>query len=154
MWKRMRYLATLLGLCALATYPIAHRSCVANNRAREATSLLEVLGERITAHVKATGRVPATAAGPTPHPSCCTRGGTCPPDAAMWTSPGWRALAFSVDGDFRYTYEYVPNPSGQSATVRATGDLDCDGVPSRYELTFIVNGNAVTRLWSIKEPTE
>lgn len=154
MWRPGRYVATLVGLCTLATYPIAHRSCVAKNRAREASTLLEVLGDRIAAYAKANGRVPPTAAGPTPQPSCCTRGGTCAADAAMWSAPGWRQLEFSVDGDFRYTYQYVPDPSGRSAIVRATGDLDCDGTTSTYELTLTVSGNDVRRAWSIRKPNE
>ena len=154
MWRRVRYLAVLLGLCAIATYPTAHRSCAAKNRAREASSLLELLGDRIAAHAKANGRVPPTAAGPTPQTPCCTQGGTCTTDAATWSAAGWRALEFSVDGTFRYAYEYIPDPSGRSATVRATGDLDCDGVLSRHELTLTVNGKDVERVWSIRDPKQ
>lgn len=154
MWRRARYMALLVGLCAIATYPTAHRSCVAKNHAREAAGLLAVLGDRIAAYVKTNGLVPKTAAGPTPQPSCCARGGICAVDATMWSAPGWRQLEFSVDGNFRYTYEYVPDPSGRSAVVRATGDLDCDGTSSRYELKLTVHGNEVERAWSITQPDE
>lgn len=154
MWRRARYLALLVGLCAIATYPTAHRSCVAKNHAREASSLLTVLGDRIAAYVKTNGRVPKTAAGPTPQPACCARGGACAADAAMWSAPGWRELEFSVDGKFRYTYEYLPDPSGRAAIVRATGDVDCDGITSRYELNLTVTGNQLERAWTIAEPNE
>ena len=154
MWRRVRYVLVLIGLCAIATCPAAKRSCTAKSRAREADDLLEVLGERVAAHVKATGRVPPTAAPPTPRPSCCEQGGTCSYDADTWSAPGWRELAFSIDGTYRFTYEYAPDPSGQSAIIRATGDLDCDGTSSTYELKLTVSAGDVTRAWSRKDPYE
>lgn len=150
----MRYLLTLVGLCALATLPTAQRSCTAKNRAREATELLAVLGDRIADRVKATGHVPPTPAPLTPQPACCQRGGTCTSDAATWSGAAWRELEFSIDGRFRYAYEYIPDPSGRSAVVRATGDLDCDGKASTYELKLSVSGNGVERTWSRKDPYE
>lgn len=154
MWPRLRYLGTLVALCALATLPIAQRSCTAKNRAREATQLLAGLGDRIADHVRATGGIPTIAAPRTPVLPCCPRGGTCTSDAAMWNAPGWRALEFSIDGPFRYTYEYLPDPNGRSAIVRATGDLDCDGKISTYELKLVVKGNDVERAWSRADPYE
>ncbi len=154
MWRRVRYVLVLIVLCAIATCPIAKRACVAEHRAREATQLLEVIAERVEDAVKATGKVPPLAAGPTPRPACCEVGGTCDPDAKTWDQPGWRALAFSIDGPYRYTYEYAPDPSGASATVRAVGDLDCDGTSSLYELLLTVKGQTVERTWSRKDPYE
>ena len=155
MWKRrVRYAVALVGLCAIATCPAAQRSCVAHRHAEEAREILSYLGDRVAAAVATTGKVPATPAGPTPAPGCCDHGGTCSPDASLWDSPGWHALAFTIDGEFRYSYEYIPDPSGDAATVRATGDLDCNGTSSRYELRLEVQGRDVVRTWSIKNPYE
>src|SRR5688572_25126976 len=116
MWgRRLRWVLALLALCAIATCPAAKRSCTAKNRSREAENLLGELASRVATAVATTGKVPPTAAGPTPQPSCCEQGGTCKPDAALWDVAGWRELQFSVDGAFRYTYQYVPDESGQSA---------------------------------------
>jgi hypothetical protein len=153
-WRRVRYVLALAGLCAIATCPAARRSCTAKNRAREAEDLLDGLGDRVAQHVLTTGKVPPTAAPTTPTPSCCDQGGTCHPDAATWSTPGWRELGFSIDGDYRYSYEYVPDPNGVSAIVRAVGDLDCDGKTSRYELRLTVKGLAVERAWTRKDPYE
>jgi hypothetical protein len=71
-----------------------------------------------------------------------------------WSAQGWRELGFSVDGPYRYTYEYMPDPSGQSAIVRAVGDLDCDTVTSLYELKLTVAGATVRRSWHRKNPYE
>jgi hypothetical protein len=155
MWgRRLRYVLALLALCAIATCPAAKRACTANNRAREAENLLGVLADRVATVVATTGKVPPTPAGPTPETSCCDQGGACKPDATLWATPGWRDLQFSVDGVYRYAYQYVPDASGQSALLRATGDLDCDGVIATYELKLTVKGATVQRAWQRKNPSE
>lgn len=154
MWPRVRYGMVLVGLCALATFPTAQRSCTAKNRAREATNLLTVLADRIEDHVRSTGRMPPRAAPRTPIVPCCLRGGTCTSDATMWNANAWRDLEFWIEGKFRYTYEYRPDPSGRSAIVQASGDLNCDGKTSLYELKLRISGNAVERTWSRRDPYE
>jgi hypothetical protein len=155
MWgRRLRWILTLLALCAIATCPAAKRSCTANNRSREADNLLNVLAERVATAVATTGKVPPTPAGPTPQPSCCEQGGACKVDASAWSTAGWRELQFSVDGEHRYTYQYLPDASGQSAILRATGDLDCDENPALYELKLTVKGTSVVRAWHRKNPYE
>ncbi len=154
-WGRVRYALALAGLCAIATCPIAKRSCTAKLRAREADDLVEYLGNRVAEAVAATGKVPPLAAGPTPRPSCCEQAaGACEPDPKTWDAPGWRALGFSIDTPYRFTYEYVPDPSGASAIVRATGDLDCNGQTSLYELQLHVKGTTVERTWTRKDRYE
>src|SRR5689334_5049100 len=96
-WRRLRYVLLLAALCAIATCPAANRACTAKRRAAEADALLGYLVERVAGHVAASGRVPPTAAGPTPQPGCCQRGGTCSPDDATWAAAGWRELGFSID---------------------------------------------------------
>lgn len=83
-WRRLRYVLLLIALCAIATCPAAKRTCTAKTRAAEADQLLGYLADRVAAHVATTGRVPPAAAGPTPEPGCCARGGACPVDAAAW----------------------------------------------------------------------
>src|SRR5260370_11708311 len=102
LWRRLRYVLALVALCAIATCPAAYRSWTARRHAREADRLLDDLADRVAAVVAATGKVPALAAGPTPQPGCCDRGGTCEP-ADEWTAPGWRALRFSIDDRYRYS---------------------------------------------------
>ena len=154
MWRRVRWLLTLIALCSIATCPSAKRSCNAKQQAREAEDLLTVIGDKVAQTVAATGKVPLTPAGPSPVPSCCDQGGTCKPDATTWATAGWRELQFSVDGDYRYTYQYLPDPTGQSAIVRAVGDLDCDGTSSNYELKLTVSGTLVRRSWRRQNPYE
>jgi hypothetical protein len=155
MWgRRLRWFALLVALCAIATCPAAKRACDANSRAREADDLVGYLADRVAAIYAATGKLPPTAAGPTPVPSCCDQGGTCAEDDAIWTTPGWRELGFSIDGPYRYTYQYLPDPSGTSAIVRAVGDLDCDQQTSLYEVKLTVEGGKLVRTWTRKDPVE
>jgi hypothetical protein len=153
-WRRVRWLLTLIALCSIATCPSAKRACTAKNQAQEADDLVNVLGDRVAQIATTTGKVPPTPAGPTPQPSCCDQGGACAPDANLWSAQGWRDLQFSVDGPYRYTYQYIPDANGQGATIRATGDLDCDGVPSVYELKLTLQNGSVRRAWRRQNPYE
>jgi hypothetical protein len=153
-WRRFRYLLLLTGLCAIATCPAAKRACTAKQRSREADHLLEYLADRVEAAVAQTGRVPAEAAGPTPSPACCEQGGTCQPDPSLWATPGWQALRFSIDDEFRYTYSYLPDASGHSAIVRAVGDVACDGTTHVVEVEIQIDPDGVKRTWSRKTTSE
>jgi len=148
-WRRLRYVLLLIALCAIATCPAARRSCTAKTRAAEADELLGYLADRVAAQVAATGRVPPTAAGPTPT-ACCTQGGVCPADPAAWAAAGWRELGFSIDGAHRFSYQYTPDPGGLAATLRAVGDLGCDGTVRSVELSVTVIGGHLVRAWSHK----
>lgn len=153
-WRRLRYVLLLVALCAIATCPTAKRSCQAKNRAQEAEDLLSYLADRVAAAATATGRVPAAAAGPTPVPDCCEQGGVCEADPSRWATPAWQALQFSIDDDHRFTYAYIPDPSGRSAVIRAVGDLDCDDVTSLYEVEIKLDANGLRRKWTRKNPFE
>ena len=148
----MRYVLVLIALCAIATCPTAKRACVAHEESREADDLLDYLADRVAAITKATGHVPPDAAGPTPQPSCCDQGGTCAPDNATFATKGWQALGFSIDGTYRYTYQYIPAADGASAVIRAVGDLDCNGTQATFEVKIVAEpgagGAAVTRSWT------
>ncbi|MBA2543366.1 MAG: hypothetical protein H0V17_27240 [Deltaproteobacteria bacterium] len=153
-WRRFRYVLLMIALCSIATCPSAKRACSAKQHAKEADELLEYLASRVELSIAAHGHVPPTAAGPTPLPTCCELGGVCEPDAAAWAAPGWQALAFSIDGDYRYTYSYLPDPGGRSAIVRAVGDVDCDGTASLYEVEVRIDGAGVSKTWTRKQPYE
>jgi hypothetical protein len=153
-WRRVRYVLLLIALCAIATCPTAKRSCQAKNRAQEADDLLSYLADRVALEVTRTGKVPPLPAGPTPLPDCCEQGGVCAEDATRWATPGWQALQFTIDDDHRFTYQYIPDPSGRAAVIRAVGDLDCDDVTSLYEVKIEVDASGVHRAWTRKNPYE
>lgn len=69
-------------------------------------------------------------AGPTPSAACCTTADhKCPASSEWGTDPVWSQVHYAVTepGYFQYSYEGAAD--GRSATLTATGDLDCDGTP-------------------------
>lgn len=81
---------------------------------------------------------PGSTAMTPPLGTCCAQGGKCAPDASLWDHPTWTALQFSVDDPHYYSYQYQVEPGGQVFTVRAVGDLDCDGDYATFEMYGVV----------------
>lgn len=83
--------------------------------------------------------------GRTPALSCCVGGiaGKCAPDPSHWTSPTWVALHFSVNDPHYYQYEFLSSGTGNASvyTVRAVGDLDCDGIESLFQIYGGIGSN-------------
>jgi hypothetical protein len=155
-WRRLRWLAGLIALSALATCPIGWRACKSQRRAREADQLLAYLADRVAKTYAATGALPSAAAGPTPAlGACCEQGGQCAASPDTWRAPGWKALGFTIDDPHRFSYAYQPTADG--AVLRAVGDVDCDGQPSIYELRLARDPEDATHLvrtWTRQpEPT-
>jgi prepilin-type N-terminal cleavage/methylation domain-containing protein len=77
---------------------------------------------------------------PTPIATCCGyAGGKCPGDPAEWEMDTWRALQFSLDDPHYYRYEYESTGAasagpGSRFTIRAMGDLNCNGDLSTFEM--------------------
>ena len=75
--------------------------------------------------------------GPTPAGSPCDYPGRrYPENSKLWSDNAtWSALMFSVDEPHYYRYTYLSEGSGKTArfTVRAYGDLNCNGVWSTFE---------------------
>jgi hypothetical protein len=90
---------------------------------------------------EARARFPAPNAGPVPAlGTCCKAAGKkCPPRPELWKQQPWLALGFSVDEPHHYSYQYLTSSNGLKFTVRAIGDLDCDGDYATYEMFGEVN---------------
>jgi len=88
----------------------------------------------------AAAQFPEPSAGPTPPlGTCCQSGGKCAPDATLWVDAPWVALMFSVDDPHYYSYQYEVVDKQRQFTVRAFGDLDCDGEYSTFEMVGTVD---------------
>jgi len=82
--------------------------------------------------------------------NCCAMQGSgnekCAPSQALWDTPTWRALKFSMDDPHYYAYAYTVNvgaagdvTGGHNFTALARGDLDCDGDFSQFSMYGVVN---------------
>ena len=79
---------------------------------------------------------PSVAALPTPGlGDCCFQGGKCVPLGNQWENETWDALHFSMDDPHYYSYSYETTDEFSNFTVRANGDLDCDGLYSTFEMS-------------------
>lgn len=157
MWRRVRYVLLLLGLTAIATCPAAWRDFRRKNRADEARALLAYMADRVKAeHASRDGRLPQQSVGPTPPLGrCCEQGGACTVDKTWWQDPAWRVLGFSVDDPHRYSYQYEVVDGGRAAILRATGDLDCDGVYGVVELRLDAGPDGlIKQSWRSEQPLE
>lgn len=77
------------------------------------------------------GRLPASVPMTPPVGTCCKQpNGTCAPDQGDWDHETWKAIDFRPRDPHRYSY--AVEVDGQTVTVRAAGDLDCDGEASSY----------------------
>jgi type II secretory pathway pseudopilin PulG len=143
MWRRIRYLLLLIGLCTLATCPVAKRACDRQSRNREADAMLDYLENRLRLLATSSQPWPTTSAAMTPAVgACCDQGGQCEADAAIWRLPTWQSLRFEILSRHYFSYEYVALPGG-SVVLRAMGDVDCSGNAETYERTLTRNGDVV-----------
>lgn len=54
--------------------------------------------------------------------------------------PSWKAIGFAPSGPVYYSYQFVTAADGKSVEVIAEGDLDGDGVRSRYSVKVTMVG--------------
>jgi hypothetical protein len=88
--------------------------------------------------------------------SCCANWPdmVCDPDPAVWSSPTWTALGFSITTRHRFVYSFAA--PGSSFLARAHADLDCDGSYSTYEISGDVDATATVVIapMTIEDPYE
>jgi len=139
-------LLSIVGTVAAVFVP-TFMSRVRTNKITEASELLQELSDRAAAYYGTAWdgglvRCLPPAAGPTPSLP------TIDPEVVDFFAPtaqghdNWEALGFQPDGAIRYSYRYMPSEAGCDlggegkngpVTFRAEGDLEGDGVRSRFE---------------------
>jgi len=148
---RLSLLEAALLLCIVGTvvavFVPTFMDRVRTNKIIEASELLQELSDRTAAYYGTSWdggfrRCLPPAAGPTPTEP------TIDPDVVDFLAPTaegqdtWKALGFQPDRAIRYSYRYMPSEAGCDlggegkdgpVTFRAEGDLEGDGVRSRFE---------------------
>jgi type II secretory pathway pseudopilin PulG len=117
-------------------------------RSSEASVQLKMLGNSLKHYYETNAAFPKGAVAATPATSCCVAPDHKCFDAQAWQQGIWKELLFQIDAPHRYRYAYESD--GRTATVRAVGDLDCDGTEAAY--TLVVSGAGGTATTVITEP--
>lgn len=120
----------ILGVLAAIAIP-SFVNYMRRAKATEAETNVDFLGRSVVSAYAEQGALPAPLP-PTPAPACQRR--MWPPDAA----PGWEQFMFHPVDPLYYSYSIEPMPGTNGVWVRAIGDLDCDGIYSRFERSVIV----------------
>lgn len=125
-------LMTLAGVCgvlaAIAIPSFVHY--VRRAQAAEAHRNVRVIYFGVADHAQHLSRLPPSLPDTPSTVPCGERREPWPADA----HPGWADVGFAPLEPLHYSYALLVHPNGRDFTVRARGDLDCDGVTSVYEL--------------------
>jgi hypothetical protein len=121
-----------------------------SGKASEAEVSLMKIQKALKTAALETVAYPAGNAGPTPAATCCGAGkGKCEGNDPGWQDPVWQGLDFEMSDPHYFTYEYTSN--GQTATVKAVGDLDCDGDTIEYVLDASIESGVP--MFGLRTPT-
>jgi hypothetical protein len=152
-WQRVRWVLALTLLCALATCPAAQRRCANRRAAREAPALLAYLVTQLKSHVAEHHALPdLTIPATPPIGTCCTPGPACTASPALWRTPAWRSLHFSIDGPHRFSY--AVHRDLDALVLTATGDQDCDSVRAIYQVRLTLDHDRLVEVWTETNPYE
>jgi type II secretory pathway pseudopilin PulG len=100
----------------------------------EAQTNVAMIARGVTEHCVASGVLP-DAVGPSISTPSATR------QIQDFDAPGWQAVGFSSGDPLYYAYSIV-RPDASSLQVIAEGDLDDDGLRSRFEIDCATTGPA------------
>jgi hypothetical protein len=122
-------------MSALAIYGV--RRYVADAKTTEARSTVGAIAKSLATHAAGKGKMRFPKSAPRT-PKDVPAGTKFVADAKTFSHASWKAIGFQREGPQYYSYEYETSRDGKRATVRAHGDLDADGMTSRFELTVEV----------------
>ena len=121
-------IVVIIGILAAIAIP-AFMGYMARAKTSEARSNLMSIHSALAASVADQGLTEAPRIARTPGEVGCGK------TLVDWSGgdPGWATIGFGPPDPLYYAYEVEPLPGG-AYVIRATGDLDCDGTYSRFEL--------------------
>ena len=140
-WVGVLVVLFAVGVIGVVLYRQAMQKYISKSKSVEGRVAVRSLFMRARDAAQETGEFPAGKTGPVPAAGSCCKGpeGQCAPDPALWEAEPWSTLGFVQDMPHRYSVEYEVDASG-TLTVRAIGDLDCDGTFSTFSMTGTVSG--------------
>jgi type IV pilus assembly protein PilA len=114
------------------------RRYLASAKTAEAKHTVGELGRRLARYAEDHRKAPRFPASTGRVPAEVPRGKAYVAGAGDWGGATWKALGFSMEGKQYYSYEIATSADGRTATVSAYGDLNGDGVTSRFQLKVVV----------------
>lgn len=142
--------AALIGIGTAVAIP-AFMKYIRRSKSAQARLMLSQLFSKVTV-ARLEGK-PLTAAPLTPALDPCADGrdGSYVSTPEMWRHPTWQALGFAPTGEQHYRYAVEPG-EGQGFTVRAVGDLNCDGVLAEFASSADAEGRRQPEM--VRNPLE
>ena len=140
----------IIGILAAIAIP-AFLDYMNKGKGTEASLQLNNMAKKIeTFHVEK-ARLPVSAATPTPAGAgaCASSTGKIAKiKASDWDAQaGWKEMAFHIDQDSLFQYDWTQTGPTTSGVGHAVGDLDCDGTLMTASLVItILEGNVQTDL--------
>jgi hypothetical protein len=130
-----------VGVFLWVTARHAFEEYATKSKAVEARTEVRGIFMRAREAAQETGEFPPGKTGPVPAAGSCCKGpkGQCAPDPLLWEEEPWSAIGYDQDMPARYSVDYEVDLSG-ALTVKAVGDLDCDGAYSTFTMTGTVAG--------------
>ncbi len=119
-------------LTALAAYGV--RTYLTAAKTAEARATIMAIALELRRYAEEHGRFPRSAP---PVPKQIPHGVKYQSLDDEWGDKSWLALGFRIYEPQYYSYEFETSKDGKHVTVRAHGDLDGDGVQSRFELELV-----------------
>jgi hypothetical protein len=127
-----------IGLCGCLSVPVigilaaiaipSFLGYVNRSKTAEAETNLTILSQQLEVYRIEFGTFPVRSMARTPPGPVCEK--------QMWpydADPQWLEVGFEPYDPLYFSYEYIGDPSGETYTLRAYADLDCDGLESLYE---------------------
>ncbi len=141
--KQMEMVGALsvVGVFAVRRYLQRSKAAEAKNNVGIISRLVVNYVDMETAAGKAPARFPPTAPAV---PKDVPAGKRYTPSDADFSHPSWKAIRFSLKDPFYYRYRFETSADGKTCTVIIEGDLDGDGVLSKFtrEITIDAQGRA------------
>ena len=139
-----------IGIVAAISIP-AFINYTKRAKTAEATTNVRSVSEALMTYREERGEFPPSTTW-TPAEPCCAEACAAPARTAEFQVPPWTDIGFSPISAPRYRYRWIVGDGG--VRVEAEGDLDCDGIESRFARTVSVSAYGAPQIGELEVENE